>query len=122
RNADCPRRHQPSRSQCVPASQYLQDLKKGMRGRLVIVAGVDAIIRNANGEILITKRADDGTWDLPGGVVDPGEAPAESLRREVREETGLEVRVREVAGVFGGKQFRHTYPDGQEIEGFGVIF
>ncbi len=106
----------------MSASEYMKELKKAMAGRLVLVPGVDAIIRNSRGEILITKRADNGEWDLPGGGVDPGELPADSIRREVKEETGLEVRVREVAGVFGGKPFRHTYPDGQEIEGFSVTF
>jgi mutator protein MutT len=100
----------------------MKELMEAMRGRLVLAAGVDAIIRNADGHVLITRRSDDGTWDLPGGAVEPGETPAESVRREVHEETGLDVRVTAVAGVFGGKAFRHTYPDGQEIEPFSVTF
>ena len=103
-------------------SPYMKQLMNAMHGQLFIVAGVDAIVRNADGDVLITRRADDGTWDLPGGSVEPGESPAESIRREVREETGLDVRVAAVAGVFGGKAFRHRYPDGQEIEAFSVTF
>jgi mutator protein MutT len=93
-----------------------------MRGKLVIAAGVDAIVRDEQGRILITRRSDDGDWDLPGGAIEPGETPSEGVRREVREETGLDVRVVRVAGVFGGKAFRHRYPDGQEIEAFSVTF
>jgi mutator protein MutT len=106
----------------VAASTYSQELKQAMRGKLVIAAGVDAIVRDEQGRILITRRSDDGEWDLPGGAVEPGETPSEGVRREVREETGLDVRIVRVAGVFGGKAFRHTYPDGQEIEAFSVTF
>jgi mutator protein MutT len=106
----------------VPPSPYMKELTQAMGGRLFIAAGVDAIVRNDDGDILITRRSDDGTWDLPGGAVEPGESPSESIRREVREETGLDVRVARVAGVFGGKAFRHRYPDQQEIEAFSVTF
>lgn len=93
-----------------------------MGGQLVISAGVDAIVRNERGEILLIRRSDGGTWDLPGGAVEPGETPSEALLREVREETGLDVGIVSVAGVFGGKTFRHTYPDGQHVEAFSVTF
>jgi len=101
---------------------YAKKLKEAMRGELVISAGVDAIVRNQTDEILLIRRSDGGTWDLPGGTVEPGETPSMALRREVREETGLDVEIARVAGVFGGRSFRHTYPDGQEIEGFSVTF
>jgi mutator protein MutT len=104
------------------AGAYATKLKERMRGELVISAGVDAIVRNERGEILLIRRSDGGTWDLPGGAVEPGETPSEALIREAREETGLDVRIISVAGVFGGKTFRHTYPDGQRIEAFSVTF
>jgi mutator protein MutT len=106
----------------VSEGRYAKELKEAMKGKLIIAAGVDGIVRDEDGRILITRRSDDGEWDLPGGSVEPGETPAEALTREVREETGLVVRVVRVAGVFGGKTFRHRYPDGQEIEAFSVTF
>ncbi|MDY0357963.1 MAG: NUDIX domain-containing protein [Sedimentisphaerales bacterium] len=57
-------------------------------------AAVAALISDAEGRLLIVERAQEprkGTWDLPGGFVDPGESAEEALRREVREETGLEI-------------------------------
>jgi mutator protein MutT len=106
----------------MTTGSYGKQLREAMGDALVISAGVDAIVRNEQREILLIRRSDGGTWDLPGGAVEPGETPSEALLREIREETGLDVRIVRVAGVFGGKTFRHTYPDGNRIEAFSVTF
>ena len=41
--------------------------------------------------LLLRHRTDDNTWDFPGGYMEPGESTEETARREVREETGLEI-------------------------------
>ena len=56
-----------------------------------------------NGKLLLVERAVEpskGKWSVPGGNVEWGEPLAEALKREVREETGLEIEVEKVAGVF----------------------
>ena len=56
-----------------------------------------------DGRVLLARRAIDpgaGKWDLPGGFLDEGEDPLEGLRRELREETGLEV---ELGAFFGAR-------------------
>jgi len=56
-----------------------------------------------NGKILLVKRAAEpskGKWSLPGGSVEWGEPLVKALKREVREETGLEIGVEKIAGVF----------------------
>lgn len=47
------------------------------------------VVRREDGHILWTQRVDDGTWEIPGGLLEPGETPEEGARREVKEETGL---------------------------------
>jgi len=51
-------------------------------------------------KILLTRRADNGRWCLPGGHFEPGEDVAEACVREMHEETGLEVRVVRLIGVY----------------------
>ena len=55
---------------------------------------------NKSGEILLMDRADGGGWCLPCGWVEPNEKPIETVIREVYEETGLEVEVKQLVGVF----------------------
>ena len=61
-----------------------------------IVLGVAAVIWNDRGEVLLIRRAKEprkGQWSLPGGKVEFGETLIEGVRREVCEETGLEVEI-----------------------------
>jgi 8-oxo-dGTP pyrophosphatase MutT (NUDIX family) len=63
----------------------------------VSVAG--AVVRE-DGRLLAIRRADNGTWELPGGVLELTEAPEEGVAREVWEETGIRVEVGELTGVY----------------------
>jgi ADP-ribose pyrophosphatase YjhB (NUDIX family) len=69
-------------------------------GTITPKVGADAAIFNPDGEILLMRRADSGRWCLPCGWVEPNEKPIEAVTREVREETGLEIEVQELVGVF----------------------
>ncbi len=62
---------------------------------------VGAVVTDDAGRIVVVRRGQapsEGLWSLPGGRVEPGETLVEAVRREVREETGLEVDVHQVVG------------------------
>jgi 8-oxo-dGTP diphosphatase len=64
---------------------------------------VKGLIYDATGRVLLLRRTQDtrvdpGKWDLPGGKLDTGELFDEAFRREVREETGIEIEITGVAG------------------------
>ena len=67
--------------------------------RFTVTAG--AVVFNQNGEVLLLKhrfRPGSG-WGLPGGFIEKAEQPIDALRRELREEIGLEVQVVEIFAV-----------------------
>ncbi|MGW6862332.1 NUDIX hydrolase [Streptomyces xanthophaeus] len=63
----------------------------------VSVAGV--VVRD-DGRLLAIRREDNGTWQLPGGVLELEESPEEGVQREVLEETGVQIEVAELTGVY----------------------
>lgn len=101
-------------------SDYILGLREKIGPGLLLMPGAGALVRNAQGHLLLQLREDDGTWSLPGGAVEPGETPARAVVREVREETGLRVRPVRLAGVLGAQ--RSTYPNGDEVEYTTVLF
>ncbi|PAD29970.1 NUDIX domain-containing protein [Paenibacillus sp. 7523-1] len=84
-----------------------------MTSRIVVTGG--AIIRDDRGRILLQQRSDYGDWGLPGGGMEPGERIEETMIREVKEETGLDVVSYELAYIYTGERMKYTYPDGNEV-------
>jgi 8-oxo-dGTP pyrophosphatase MutT (NUDIX family) len=71
--------------------------------------GVNAVITDSAGRVLLGLRHRPPIWNLPGGGVEEGEAPWDAAVREVREEMGVEVAVRRLTGVY------HRPPDGDPV-------
>ncbi len=87
------------------------------------VPTASVVVRGASNGLLLVKRADDGTWCLPGGRLEPGESWAACAVRECREETGLTVGLSGLFGVYSEPVDQvHTYPNGERIQVAAVVF
>jgi ADP-ribose pyrophosphatase YjhB (NUDIX family) len=83
--------------------------------------GVLALIER-DGELLLERRSDCGRWGLIGGAVESEEGLEEALAREVLEETGLVVEVRELFGVSADPSRRVRYPDGNVVRVIAFVY
>ena len=94
-------------------TQILYGNRLGKEGELRL--GCSAVIFDSKREkVLLTQRADNGRWCLPGGHAESGESVAETCEREVLEETGLKVRVTRLIGVYSNPDQLAIYKDGNK--------
>jgi len=94
-------------------TQVLYGERLGKNGELRI--GCSATIFNETRQkVLLTRRLDNGLWCLPGGHMESGESVEECCVREVFEETGLQVRVKRLTGVYSNPDQLVIYPDGNQ--------
>ena len=81
-----------------------------------IHVGCSAVIRDPTRQrVLLTRRVDNGRWCLPSGGMEPGESAAEACAREVKEETGLDVQVGKLVGVYTNPDILIEYANGNRI-------
>lgn len=93
---------------------YIERLRKVVGSEPLLLVGVAVAIINDKGQILLQKRKD-GVWGVPGGFMELGESTEEAGRREVLEETGLEIGKLDLVGVFSGKQHFVKLLNGDEF-------
>ncbi|WP_336881124.1 NUDIX hydrolase [Priestia koreensis] len=93
---------------------YIEDLRNIVGNQPLILVGVAVAVINETGEFLLQKRRD-GLWGVPGGFIELGESTEEAGRREVLEETGIEVGKLDLVGVFSGKHHYVKLPNGDEF-------
>ena len=102
-------------------TQWLHGERIGKQGKLTF--GCCAVVFDvARQKVLLTRRADNGSWCLPGGHMEPGESVAEACQRECREETGLEVRLVRLLGIYSDPNRIIEYADGKRCQIVALCF
>jgi 8-oxo-dGTP pyrophosphatase MutT (NUDIX family) len=104
----------------MPKMDYFDDPQAPKANSLVVA--VAAVIRDDDGRLLMIQRSDNGVWALPGGAQDIGETTREAAIREVEEETGIEVEITGVSGVYSDPRHVIAYDDGEVRQEFSVVF
>lgn len=106
----------------MPISEWMKAIRDIVGHDLVVMVGASAVVLDDKGHILLQQRSDNRQWGIPGGGIEPGEEPAISAIREVFEETGLEVEITRLIGIFGGKDQVKQYPNGDKFAYISVTF
>lgn len=94
---------------------YIMDLRKLVGHRPLIMPCACLIIGDGEGNVLLQRRADDGSWANHGGAMELDERMEDTLFREIREELGLTPVEPKLLGVYSGPEFRHVYPNGDQV-------
>lgn len=87
-----------------------------------LVPSVTAAVRDKEGRLLLIHKIDNGYWALPGGGMDLGESIAEAAVRETLEETGIEIEVIGLVGIYTDPGHVMAYDDGEVRQEFSVCF
>jgi 8-oxo-dGTP diphosphatase len=77
---------------------------------------------NSDGNILVLRRKDNDKWTMPGGTLDFGESLTDCAIREVREETGFQIRIRALIGTYTDPHILIAYSDGEVRQEFTLVY
>ena len=94
----------------MPIPDFVRDLRRHVGTAELWLPGVTAVARRG-ADVLLVQRSDTGEWAPVTGIVDPGEDPGVAARREVLEETGVEVTVDRLAWVQALPTMTHVNGD-----------
>jgi ADP-ribose pyrophosphatase YjhB (NUDIX family) len=87
-----------------------------------LVPGGSALVVDQHGHVLLQRRADSGNWALPGGTMDIGETLGQCVIREVKEETGLDIEITGLLGIYTDPHHVIAYADGEVRQEFNVTY
>ncbi len=110
----------PEEGEPASRTNFLADMRRIVGHAALVMPGCSALVRDEDGRVLLQLRRDFEHWGLPSGAMDLGEIAAETVVRETREETGLEVEPIRLAEVRSGHEV--VYPNGDRLFIFGMLF
>lgn len=102
--------------------EYIHFLRSKVGTAPLLLAGAAVALLDEEDRILLQRRTDTGNWGLAGGLMEPGESPEETARREVLEETGLHIGNLELITVLSGREFYTELPNGDRFYPVTVIY
>jgi 8-oxo-dGTP pyrophosphatase MutT (NUDIX family) len=106
----------------MPLSGYIKQLRRKVGHDLLLLPSAAVAIHDQEMRLLLCLHRDKNVWVPPGGLIEPGEQPADAAVRETWEETGLLVEITGILGVYGGRDLVIDYPNGDKAAYIGTIF
>ena len=103
-------------------SDYIREMRRFVGHRPLLQAGASVLLEDAQGRLLLQRRADCHLWGYHGGAVELDEVVEEAAKRELFEETGLRAGSMELFGVFSGPEMHFVYPNGDEVSNIDHVY
>ena len=101
---------------------YIKDLRKNVGHAPILTAGVGLFVFNNKDEVLMQLRTDYNQYGFPGGAMELGESFEDVVRRELKEETNLDIIDLEMVKVLSGKDTYREYPNGDKLYDITAIY
>ena len=104
----------------MAAKDYIRWIRSKIGHEKIILAFAGGCIFNNQGKVLLQRRGDSHKWGFPGGAIELGEAPEMTAVREAKEETGLEVSISKLIGVYTDPNI--IYPNGDQAQSIVIAY
>jgi ADP-ribose pyrophosphatase YjhB (NUDIX family) len=101
---------------------YLGQLRKLVGKQKVFVITARAIIQDSVGRVLFVRRKDNGSWVMPAGSMELGESIMDCVKREVKEESGLEVISAVPIAIYSDPRFSFVTAYGDPYQPLSIVF
>ena len=102
------------------SKDYIKWLRSRVGHEKIILVFAGGCVFNDKGDVLLQKRTDSNKWGFPGGAIEIGETPQMAAVREAKEETGLDVEVGKLIGIYTDLDMK--YPNGDEAQSIMIAF
>lgn len=104
----------------MPTPDFVTDLRAQIGHHRLWLSTAAGVVLDDDGRVLLGRRADTRTWALPGGIIEPGEEPADAAVREIYEETGVIAVPEALAAVTVSGLI--TYKNGDIVQYLELLF
>lgn len=99
---------------------YIKDLRAKVGHQPLIMTSASGALVNEKQQVLLQERADTGDWGFPGGYMEFGESFQDTVKREFKEDAGIEVEPVKLLKI--SDQEFYTYPNGDRVQPINAFF
>lgn len=104
----------------MSSKEYIRWIRSKVGHEKIILVFSGGCVFDNNGKVLLQRRGDSNLWGFPGGAIELGETPEMAVVREFKEETGLDVRVTDLIGIYTDSDM--SYPNGDQAHSICIVY